>query len=246
MKQGIINKVEEIIEGGFEIEDVSYVPDLDNSKLTFGNKGLRFEATTLFIDMRGSTDILNRHNRSSMAKIYKCYFHAIVTIANSLGGEVRSFNGDGMLVFFPGTTKTTLSNAVKAAMKMKYMLAVDEGGIRKKIGKYSSPDFGIGIDDGNILCTKVGISGSNNRDLVWVGNAVNKSVKIGDQQKADMHIGISSYVYSNLNDEVKYHERKDSWGNVTKVDMWERVTSQLVYNGNFETFYRTSYHWTVE
>ena len=47
---------------------------------------------------------------------YKAYFHTIVTIAKNLGGHVRSFNGDGMLVFFQGTTKEVLSNAVKAAM----------------------------------------------------------------------------------------------------------------------------------
>lgn len=245
MKQGIINKVKEIIDGSFEIEDVSYVPDLGDSKLTFGNKGLRFEATTLFIDMRGSTDALNRHNRASMAKIYMCYFHAIVTIAKSLGGEVRSFNGDGMLVFFPGTSKNTLSNAVKAAMQMKYMLAIDDGGIRKKMDTYSSPDFGIGIDDGKLLCTKVGIAGGNNRDLVWVGNAVNKAVKIGDKQKADKHIGISSYVYNNLNDNVKFAQIETPWGTKDTVNMWEEVSYELQYNGNYETFYRTSYHWEV-
>jgi class 3 adenylate cyclase len=247
MKQGIIDKVKGIIDGGFEVEDISYVPDLENSKLTFGNKGLRFEATTLFIDMRGSTDVLNQHNRASMAKIYMCYFHAIVTIARGLGGEVRSFNGDGMLVFFPGTTKDTLSNAVKAAMKMKYMLAVDDGGIRKKMDTYSAPDFGIGIDDGKILCTKVGISGSNNRDLVWVGNAVNKAVKIGDKQESPRHIGISSYVYNNLNDEVKFHQREYALGGgTTKVDMWQPVHSGLNYNGSYETYYNTDYWWTIE
>lgn len=244
MKQGIIDKVKEIIDSNFETIDISYVPDIDNSSLTFGNKGLRFEATTLFIDMRGSTDVLNKHNRSSMAKIYKCYFHTIVTIAKSLGGEVRSFNGDGMLVFFPGTSKHTLNNAVKAAMKMKYMLSIDEG-VKKKMDTYSSPDFGIGIDYGKILCTKVGIAGNNNRDLVWVGNAVNKSVKIGDKQMAPNHIGISKYVYDNLIDEVKFSKRKTQWGEET-VNMWEEVSYDLRYNGQLETYYRTTYYWTIE
>jgi class 3 adenylate cyclase len=245
MKQGIINKIKQVIDDDFEIEDVSYVPDLENSKLTFGNKGLRFTATTLFIDMRGSTDVLNRHNRSSMAKIYMCYFHAIVTIAKSLGGEVRSFNGDGMLVFFQGATIDALNNAVKAAMHMKYMLSVDEGGIRKKMDTYSGPDFGIGIDYGEILCTKVGTGGVNNRDLVWVGNAVNKSVKIGDKQSSPRHVGISSMVYSNLKDYMKTYERDTGWGTKERVQMWTGY-SDLVYNGKYETYYNTSYHWTVE
>ncbi|MFB9191061.1 adenylate/guanylate cyclase domain-containing protein [Vibrio ostreicida] len=129
--------------------------------------------------MRGSTKTLNKHNRTSVAKLHMAYFHTIVKIAKSMGGEVRSFNGDGMLVFFYGTTKRSLSNAVKAAMQMKYMLT--ETKVHTKMSKYSSANFGIGIDHGTILCTKVGIAGTNNRDLVWIGNPVNKSVKVGDK-----------------------------------------------------------------
>ena len=74
-------------------------------KLTFGNTGLKFEATVLYIDMRNSTEILNKHNRATVAKMHMAYFHTVVKIANSLGGEVRSFNGDSMLVFFKGPQK---------------------------------------------------------------------------------------------------------------------------------------------
>lgn len=243
MKKGIEDKVKEIIDSEMEITDVIYVPDLENVRLTFGNTGLRFEATTLFIDMRGSTKTLNKHNRRSVAKIHKAYFHTIVTIVKSFSGEVRSFNGDGMLCFFQGTTKRSLTNAVIAAMQIKYMLSSDDSNVRKSLEKYSSVDFGIGIDDGKIICSKVGISGTNNRDLVWIGNAVNKSVKIGDTRKAPEHIGISAYVYSNLLDEAKYHTKKDYWGNEIKVDMW--TTDYITYNDKIETYYKTNYYWTV-
>lgn len=243
MKKDIEDKVKEIIDTSFVVEDIAYVPDLEDTKLTFGNKGLRFESTVLYIDMRDSTKILNNHNRPTVAKLHMAYFHIIAKIAKSLGGEVRSFNGDGMLVFFQGTTKDTLSKAVKAAMKMKYMLAVDDL-IRKKFEKYSPVNFGIGLDDGKILCTKVGLTGTNNRDLVWIGNAVNKSVKIGDKLSSPYHIGISSYVYDNLNDDVKYHITKDSWGNEQKINMWQE--SSFTYNEQYQKYYYTSYHWSVE
>jgi len=79
---------------------VTCVPTLDDSRLTFGNKGLKFEATVLFIDLRGSTALLNNHNKSTVAKIHKAYYYAIVKISKLLGGENRSFNGDSLLVFF--------------------------------------------------------------------------------------------------------------------------------------------------
>jgi class 3 adenylate cyclase len=242
MKKSIEDKVTNIIDTKFEVTDTYSVPDIDDTKLTFDNTGLRFDATTLYIDMRDSTKILNKHHRTSVAKLHKAYFHVIVKIAKSLDGEVRSFNGDGMLVFFQGTTKDKLSNAVKAAMKMKYMLAINEK-VKNKLEKYSPINFGIGIDYDKILCTKVGISGTNNRDLVWISNAVNKAVKIGDNLEAPYHIGISSFVYNNLNDDVKYHIKKNQWGDDVKENMWEEV--YFTYNDQTEYFYRTTYYWTV-
>jgi len=242
MKESIEKYAKDIIDSKFDITDIEYVPDLDDKKLTFLNTGLRFEATTLYIDMRGSTKILNKHNRYTVAKLHKAYFYIIVKIAKSLGGDVRSFNGDGMLVFFQGTTTNILSNAVKAAMKMKYMLSKDEE-IMKLFNKYSSLDFGIGIDDGKILCSKVGLSGINNRDLVWIGNPVNKSVKIGDNLQSPYHIGISKYVYDNLTDEVKYYKKKDYFGIVNNIDMW--TESSFTYNEKIEIYYYTSYYWEV-
>lgn len=99
LKEDIVSKVKEIMDTNFEVTDVTYVPDINDTKLTFGNTGLRFSATVLFIDMRGSTKILNKHNRRTVAKIHMAYFHTVTKIAKSLGGEVRSFNGDSMLAF---------------------------------------------------------------------------------------------------------------------------------------------------
>lgn len=244
LKQDIIDKVKSILDTEFKIEDVTYVPDINNSKLTFGNTGLKFEATVLYIDMRDSTEILNKHNKATIAKIHMSYFHTVVKIAKSLGGEVRSFNGDSMLVFFQGTSKNTLSNAVQASMQMKYMISNSESGINKLLSDFSAINFGIGLDDGKILCTKIGVGGdSNNQDLMWIGNAVNKSTIISDKSKAPNHIGISSYVYANLNDNVKYGTRKNHLGQDEKVDMWTQ--SSLVYNGKTQYYYYTSWHWKV-
>ncbi|MGE7811258.1 adenylate/guanylate cyclase domain-containing protein [Lysinibacillus capsici] len=245
LKDDINEKVKEIIDNNFTVEKVSYIPDIADTKLTFGNKGLKFEATVLNIDMRGSTSILNKHNRSTVAKIHMAYFHTIVKIASKLGGHVRSFNGDSMLVFFPGTTKTTLSNAVKTAMHLKYMLNDSSSGINTLLAKYSEIDFGIGLHDGEILCTKIGVGGeSNNKGLFWAGNAVNKAVKLSDKAKSPDHILISEFVYNNLTDEVKFDEKEDNWGNKYNHDIWTKVTLDFEYNGTNENYYKTSYHWT--
>lgn len=246
LKQDITDKVKDIINTNFTFEEVSYVPEMANTKLTFANTGLKFEATVLYIDMRDSTKILNKHNKPTIAKIHKAYLHTTVKIATSLGGEVRSFNGDSVLAFFQGTTKQTLSNAVRAAMKIRYMIANTDSGINNLLAQYSAVDFGIGLDDGKILCAKVGVGGDNNtKDLIWIGNAVNKAVIISDQCKASEYIGISSYVYANLEDDVKFGTQKNVWtGQDEKVNMWKPYSFQ--YNDESQTFYKTSWYWTVE
>jgi adenylate cyclase len=244
LKSDILKKVKEIIDTTFVVEDVAYVPDIEDTKLTFGNKGLKFDATVLYIDINGSTEILNKHNKNTVAKIHMAYFHTIINIAKSLGGDVRSFNGDSMLVFFQGTTKNTLSNAVRAAMKMKYLIT-SEDGINPTLSKYSTIDFGIGMDHGDILSTKIGLGRDvNTKDLIWIGNSVNKSVRISELHKNPYNIGISSYVYSNLNDDVKYHITKNAWGQDQQTDMW--TCASFNYNGTNEYYYYTSYHWSVE
>ena len=149
------------------------------------------------------------------------------------------------LIFFQGNSQDALSNAVMAAMKMVYMLTNSEG-ISKHLSKYTSIDFGIGIDYGDILCTKVGIGGTyDNKDLIWIGNAVNKSTVLSDKGKdSSNYIYVSKIVYDNLNDNVKYHITKDAWGQERKVNMWNSAT--VLYNNINETCYYTTYHWTIQ
>ena len=191
--------------------------------------------------MRGSTKLLNNHKKRTVAKIHMSYFHAIVKIANANDGHVRSFNGDSALIFFQGNYKENISNAVITAMKIKYMLSDSDNGINTILKEYSKIDFGIGIDYGDVLCTKVGTGGEHNRDLFWVGNCVNKSTRIGDKCNYPSHVGISELVYTNLNDNAKYGTKKNYYGE--EVDMW--TSSYFEYNGNTETYYYTSWQSTI-
>ena len=243
LKDDIKNKVKTILDDKFTVTDITYIPKIDDSKLTFGNTGLKFTGSVLFIDMRGSTKLLNSHNKTTVAKLHMAYFHTIVKIANSLDGNVRSFNGDSALIFFEGNYKETISTAVKCAMQIKYMIDNSSSGINELLKKYSKLDFGIGIDHGDVLCTKVGVGGEHNRDLFWIGNSVNKSTRLGDQSKSPKHISISSYVYDNLLDYAKFGTRKNYFGQDEKVDMWTRST--FTYNEKTEYFYYTSWHWEI-
>jgi class 3 adenylate cyclase len=236
LKEDIIAKAKEIERTGFEVTKVSKVPTIEDARLTFGCTGWEFDATVLYIDMRGSTAMLQKHQKRVIAKIHMIYYHTIVKIAKATGGEIRSFNGDSLLVFYQGTTKTTLSNAVKSAMRMRYAIT---DLINETLKNYTDIDFGIGIDDGKILATKVGVGGNDTtKDLIWIGNAVNKSTKISDKCKDPYYIGISKIVYDNLEDYVKFGIRKNNWGRDENVNMWTAYSFE--YNGKQETYYRTN------
>lgn len=240
LKSDIIAKAKEIESTSFVVKTATGVPTISNSNLTFGCTGLEFDATVLYIDMRGSTTVLNTHRKRVVAKIHMLYYHAIVKIAKATCGEIRSFNGDSLLVFYPGNTKESISNAVYAAMQMKY--AIKEL-LNENLKHYSNIDFGIGIDYGSILATKVGVGGTDEtKDLVWIGNAVNRATKISDKCKSNYNIGISKIVYDNILEYVKYTHRDTVFG-INKENMW--LSSNFSYNENWETFYTTEYHYTI-
>jgi len=242
LKNDIIAKAKEIESAKFEVTPINYVPTIDTSALTFGCTGLEFDATVLYIDMRGSTKVLNSHQKRVVAKLHMIYYHAVVKVAKVNGGEIRSFNGDSLLVFFEGTAKSILSKAVKTAMQIRYSITHL---VNDKLKSYMDIDFGIGLDYGKILATKVGLGGSDtNKDLIWIGNAVNKSTVISDNCKSPNYVGISKLVYDNLEDYVKYGTEKDFFGYDRKVDMW--TSSTFLYNGKHETFYTTSWFFYVD
>ena len=243
LREDIQKKVKDIIDNDVAITEIEYIPKLDDPKLTFGNTGLKFKGTVLYIDMRGSTKILNNHQKKTVAKLHMAFFHAIVKIANSLNGNVRSFNGDSALIFFQGDTKGVIKDAVKCGMQIKFMLSQDQGGIVQQLKKYSEIDFGIGIDHGEIICTKVGAGGEHNRDLFWIGNAVNKSASLGDSSEGPHHLSISKFVYDNLLDEVKFGQKLNIFQEKIKTDMWSRDTFD--YNDSSEYYYSSSWFWKV-
>ena len=134
-KDEIRSKVKDILDTKFDVENVNYVPDIENSKLIYGNKGLQFKGAVLYIDMRGSTTILTKHNRPVVAKIHMSYFYTVLKIAEDHHGEVRSFNGDSVLVFFEGDNQESINAAVTAAFEITYMIASNKG-INQSLQKY--------------------------------------------------------------------------------------------------------------
>ena len=101
--------------GEYEVVKTTSIPKV--SDLRFGKHAKEVELVMLFIDLRESTKIMASVRRVTGARIYKSFLWGISKLAKDNSGEVRSFNGDGVLVAFVGGRKC--NNAVKCAMQMK-------------------------------------------------------------------------------------------------------------------------------
>ncbi|HMN14197.1 MAG TPA: adenylate/guanylate cyclase domain-containing protein [Bellilinea sp.] len=237
----IRKKAEEYLEpGSYETTVLDYIPDVTDNNVTFGNKGVKLHASVLYLDMRGSTDVIKAHHKYTVAKIQKAYLYLATQIVANNAGHVRSFNGDGILAFFPRNYKETIRNAVKAAMQITWMLKSE---CASAFERYLSVDFGIGIDHGELFVTRVGIPRNpDHNDLTWIGLPVNTAVRLGDTAKNPNNICISSYMYENLLDEVKYVEITRPWGSIEQIDMWKQ--NFMTVHGEITSVYNTSYHWS--
>ena len=227
-KSQLEEKTKSIRDERFSEVETSVIPTLETLGLTFGNSGKYFYATVLYIDIRQSSQLLEAHRYENVAKLLTAFYNAIVRIANEDGGEIRSFNGDSLLVFFNGTEEDTIRRAICSAMRMVY--AITEI-INPTMTNLSDLDFGIGIDYSKVLVTKVGIGGSHtNKDLVWIGRGVNRAAKISNRCRKPSYIGISERLFTRLDDSLKYSTKE--------TDVWKQTT--MTYNNRVENIYTTN------
>jgi len=238
-KEEIIKGVSDFFTGDYDITEGRVIPDV--ADINLGKIGKEVELAMLFIDIRESTKIVDGLRRTTAARMYKSFLWGVAKIARINDGELRSFNGDGVLAAFIGDNKRT--NAVKAALQMSWFAqkvlkpkldAVFQ--INQQLrGDGIEFDFGIGIDVGKVLVVRGGIRGENNNDLVWVGNATNYAVKLSSLSKDGYHVYISEDVYKSMNKSSKFggEEDKNMWEERTWTDM------------DSITIYRSNWTWTV-
>lgn len=216
-KQELIDQVATYFDGAYTVSKGTVIPNVED--IEFGKKGRELELAMLFIDVRESTKIVDGFRRETAAKMYKSFLWGVSQIARANGGSLRSFNGDGVLVAFIGERKCT--SATKAALQMawfcKKVLKPKVEAYMSKNSQLNSMDFnfGIGIDVGKVLVVRGGIKGSNNNDLVWVGNATNYAVKLSNIKNPDLPIFISKEVYTAMADSSKF-------GGEPKRNMWDK------------------------
>jgi class 3 adenylate cyclase len=160
------------------------------------------EGTTLFVDIRQSSNITNHVRNEVAARMYESYFFGAVQIVEGNGGHVVSFNGDGMLAIFPTMPKSQaraedVRDAVRASLQIDWF-------VEHILGPNFSHHFtmrpdstgrplkfavGCGIDSGEMRVVRIGYGPT--WDVAWVGRCTNTSAKLSSVLSWPENIGIT-------------------------------------------------------
>jgi adenylate cyclase len=227
------SETDAIVRGAWKRRDGEVVPENDDVGL--GNEGVDLEATFLYADLADSTE-LALESQTIAAEVVKAYLMGTTRIIRSLGGEIRSFDGDRVMgVFFKGAKNTA---GAEAALKINYFF--------KKILQPAFTDFyksrtlslsqGVGVDTSKVMAVRTGIR--NNNDLVWIGRAPNVAAKLSAIREYGYSSYISEYVFNAMLDDSKF-------GGIEKKLMWEARTWDAGKAYGVGTVHRSSWTWSL-
>ncbi|MCK9389756.1 MAG: adenylate/guanylate cyclase domain-containing protein [Sulfuritalea sp.] len=172
------------------------VPTPEN--LTQGNTGKRINATVLYADISGSTDMVDALPDTRAAEYYKAFLHCAAKIIKGNGGDITAYDGDRVMGIYIGNEQA--GKAVTAALNLSWAVA---NIINPTFADFYGTDHRplhhtVGIDCGKLLAAKAGVRDDN--DLVWVGPAANYAAKLNsfDGLDPDYPIRITEDVRTQL------------------------------------------------
>jgi adenylate cyclase len=223
-----LDEIKGAIEGIFttEMEVNDYtgdtVPSIDD--LPDKNKGLIItNCSILFVDIRSSTQLSDRSQAKSMAKIYRAFARAMSLCIYSSGGSVRQIAGDRVMgVFVDDAEEGSVTKALNAARAIITVVEHVFNPLCKTNINNKTIECGVGIDTGRVLTTSIGIKHENDdaRDLVWAGKTANVASKLTDLA-TEKEIFITNRVFNKM-------------PAASKNDIWEkrfRIKGDSIYEG---------------
>ena len=169
---------------GFDYMPTNEVPSAykTDPNLTYesgkNKKGKIIETCVLYVDIRDSVKLVDKHQFDTMGKIYTAFTKSVLRIADYHGAKVRNIIGDRVMVVFP--SENCYTKAVHCAISINH--------IAREINRiFNHVDFkcGIGVDYGEMRIIKVGTEkkgdeNANYKNLIWVGYPANKASRLTD------------------------------------------------------------------
>jgi len=227
--------VNSILSQPWNSRDGQVVPETEDVALA--GAAVKIDATVLYADLADSTE-LAMYDKRVAAKVFKAYLLCATRLIRSLGGHVRSFDGDRVMGVFMGALKNT--SAAKCGLHINYAFGhiikpkLEQRYDKLRDGSYRLAQT-VGIDTGEVLVVRSGIR--NNNDLVWVGQAPNIAAKLSSIREDGYSTYVTKVVFDRLADTLKYAVGPP------RVSMWEPRTWTAGVPLGVGSIYRSSYWW---
>ncbi len=198
-KTDLESEIKKIFRENWTTRDGQKVPETEQLKLS--NEAILLDATVLYADLTGSTNMVDNHNKEFAAEIYKSYLIAAARIINLEGGIITAYDGDRVMAVFIGKTKNT--DAARCALRIRCAVinVINPSIINQYPDKTFQVKHVVGIDTSKLFIARTGIRGAN--DLVWVGRAANYAAKL-TALSSDYSIYITETVFNNMLDSSKF------------------------------------------
>jgi class 3 adenylate cyclase len=225
----LAEQVAEIFKKQWTTRQGRIVPESED--LALANEAVEFsEATVLYADISGSTQLVRMNRWTYAAEVYKSFLYCAARVIASEEGTVTAYDGDRVMAVFIGDSKNTA--AARTALKVNYCVKKIVNPLLKKQYPNSSYEVRhvVGVDVSDLHVARTGVRGAN--DLVWVGRAANWAAKLTTLPD-EYASRITVDVYNRLHESLKISEGKAIWEAVNWTDM-----------NNF-SIYRSTWWWPV-
>ncbi len=145
--------------------------------------GTKREVTMLFADIRGFTDMSERHSPEEMVKTLNDYFEVMVDVLFSHGGTLDKYVGDEIIGLFgaPVHLPDAADRAIRCGLEMQRALA-EFNRVRQSSG-LEPIHIGIGINTGPVIAGAIG--SSRTLQYTVIGDAVNVAARLCSVAKAE-------------------------------------------------------------
>lgn len=223
------NKLDEDVQKTFreqwEVQTTASVPAADDLRLNSNHAKDLEQATVLYADLNGSTKMVDQHEWTFSAEVYKTFLRCAADIIRDEGGTITAYDGDRVMGIFTGSLKNT--SAVRCALKINFaVLQIIQPALNNQ---YSEKNFKVGhivgIDTSRLRTARTGVRGDN--DLVWIGRAANYAAKLTGV--AGRKTWITKEVYDAMKDTVKYAKGQNMWTKYT----WDEMEKKTIYGSNY-------------
>lgn len=220
------DRVKNILNSNLQVIQKNTVPCEDD--FTFEN-AYKCWVTSIFVDIRNSTDLFAEQNQTMVAKIIKSFSSEVIEILrDSKYCEEIGIRGDCVYAIYSSPLTNDVYDVANKAFWVNTLLRMLNKLFDEK--QYLNIKAGIGISSDQELIVKAGRKGVGINSKVWIGNAVTKASKLSSLSNKNSigPIAMSSCTYNNI---IEILKNKNS-----DAETWFTET----YDRDYGTYYHGS------